>query len=211
MIAVEIGNFHSFGFDITFDKLKKVFKAKGYKFFIGKYDLNIFGIRWKVDTNKFDDYLGCAYLDLNNKKVIAIWPATTDPGAYWLEHPMNKKGTAIMVPGQYRGAYKLGPHGRSGYKALVQRGGRVKVFRDGNKNKKHDMDAATYDNGYFGINIHRSNPYSESYSINKWSAGCQVFKKVDDFNALLDLVKMEEGFYSNETHTYTLLEKGDFK
>ena len=32
--------------------------------------------------------------------------------------------------------------------------------------------------GFMGLIFHRSNPYTESYYVDKWSAGCQVFKKV---------------------------------
>jgi hypothetical protein len=54
-----------------------------------------------------------------------------------------------------------------------------KSLRDNNKDETIDYNNITtiVDEGYFGINIHRSNPYDQSYAINKWSAGCQVFKK----------------------------------
>ena len=46
--------------------------------------------------------------------------ATTDPGLYYLEHPMNVDGTAILIPGQYIGSHKTGLH--KGDHALIQCG-----------------------------------------------------------------------------------------
>lgn len=39
-----------------------------------------------------------------------VFPATTDPGTFYRENPLSVKGTAIMKPGQYRGAYMIGRH-----------------------------------------------------------------------------------------------------
>lgn len=194
---------------LTYDKIKAACEAAGYAFFDnGDYNLNLGGIRCTTDTNLFDDLLYCAYR-VNGEPVLKVWPATTDPGAYWLNNPMNSKGTAILIPGQYRGAYKIGPHGKSGYHALIQRGGSVSVYRDADRDNQHDMDPATEDNGYFGINIHRSNPFNKSYQIDKWSAGCQVHANVNNFFEMMELAEKAEAMYG-ETFTYTLFEAMDF-
>ena len=70
--------------------------------------------------------------------------------------------------------------------ALCQRNGEVEVYRDDNKDQILDFDDVTKEWGYFGINIHRSNPSTESTIVEKWSAGCQVFKKIADYNEFLD-------------------------
>ena len=47
----------------------------------GSYDLNLFGIRAKNrNAGKFDDLLGCAWLDGADGWRVRYWPATTDPG-----------------------------------------------------------------------------------------------------------------------------------
>ena len=67
------------------------------------YDLNLFGIRSNnVESNTFDDLLGCIYRDEQLAFQLEVWPATTDPGLYWLQNPSRVEGTAILVPGQYR-------------------------------------------------------------------------------------------------------------
>jgi len=131
------------------------------------------------------------------------WPATTDPGQYWIENPISKDGTAILVPGQYRGSHMIGLH-QGKYEALRQRKP-VKVYRDNDKDLEYDTDEDTIKEGIYGINIHRSNPYDQSYYVNKWSAGCQVFKKVADFHEFMDICRKAKDIWGN-SFSYTLIE-----
>ena len=71
-----------------------------------------------------------------------------------------------------------------------------------------DYSETTLDKGFFGINIHKSNPNKESYNVDKWSAGCQVFKKADDFDSFMDLCEAASFEWSN-SFTYTLIESND--
>ncbi len=186
--------------------IEDVFIKKGYAFFDGDkpYNLNIFGIRCAVDTNYFDDLICVAYKNDNLESIVEIFQGTTDPGKYWLEHPMNSDGTAILCEGQYRSVYKIDKH-RSKYFALCQRLGKVSVFRDDDKDTKHDLEPETIQTGYFGINIHKSNPYVKY--VDKYSAGCQVFRL--DFDRLMFLAFKSAEIYGN-SFTYTLLDKSAF-
>jgi len=202
---------------LTLDNLRSLLEAKGYVFFDGhgkKLNLNLIGVRRdNQGTNEFDDFLVVLFrnsvggIDVMTKHQYEI---TTDPGKYWLENPTNPKGTAILVPGQYRGAWKIGKH-QNRYEALVQRKP-VKVWRDNNKDAIIDYNNIELlsDEGYFGINIHRSNPYSESYLVNRWSAGCQVFKKVENFNAFMSLCKASAKLYG-PNFTYTLITEKELR
>ena len=198
---------------LTPDNIKSYFAAKDYKFFDTpdkKLNLNIIGVRRdNQGTNTFDDFLLVIYRE-EELMISHRWQATTDPGKYWLLNPMNPKGTAVLVPGQYRGTWQLGKH-QGKYEALVQRKP-VKVYRDNSKDEVIDYNniVTLVDEGYFGINIHRSNPYDQSYEINKWSAGCQVFKKVDDFNAFMDLCRDSAKVYGPK-FTYTLIDEKDLR
>jgi len=189
--------------------IRRIFQARNYAFFdVGQYNLNIIGIRRDEDVgNKFDDVIVLIYKDRTGEWVVDSMKATTDPGRYWLENPMTPKGTAILVPGQYRGAYTIGMH-QGKYEALVQ-ARPVQVYRDNNRDDLLNMDPETIEKGIFGINIHRSNPYSESYVVEKWSAGCQVFKAVTDFNFFMKTVKTSARSYGSR-FTYTLIEEKDF-
>lgn len=163
----------------------------------GLYNLNIIGIRNSgSNSNKFDDRMCLVYKDKTGW-VTRTWACTTDPGLYWRENPGNVRGTAIVVPGQYRGIYEIGKH-RGKYKALVQTGGRIKVYRDSNRDAILDMDNQT--SGFFGINIHKAG--LNSINVNKWSAGCQVFAKASDFNSFMSICKKQPW----PRFSYTLIE-----
>jgi hypothetical protein len=85
---------------------------------------------------------------------------------------LNPKGTAILVPGQYRGSHAIGLH-QGKYKALRQ----VKPFlyiEIQIKTMNYDLKPETINTGLFGINIHRASKWGVSQLIDKWSAGCQV-------------------------------------
>ena len=185
------------------DILKRTAKAGHVIFTTGDYNLNIIGVRTKSRiANKFDDYLYCVF------KVADVWQEfkfaiTTDPGLYHIKNPKYVVGTAIMVAGQYRGAYKIGTH--RGYPALSQRGAKVKIYRDGNKDHILDHDPETSISGYFGINIHRATKYGTSKKVDKWSAGCQVFANSDDFDLFLEICEKSASIWGNK-FTYTLLE-----
>jgi hypothetical protein len=185
---------------------------KSYVFFDSnkKLNINLIGVRrGNSGTNKFDDFLVVLYKDRNLKEVCKVYPITTDPGEHWLKNPLNPKGTAVLVPGQYRGTWKLGKH-QNKYDALVQ-AKPVKVWRDNNKDNVIDYQGFnTISEGYFGINIHRSNPYDKSYLVNKWSAGCQVFQSIDDYGEFLDTCKRSSNLYGN-SFTYTLLTEEELR
>ena len=182
----------------------------GHEIFTGEnYDLNLFGIRSaQIKSGDFDDWIGCAYR-VRGEWRIHYWAATTDPGTYYLESPLNVKGTAILVPGQYRGVYGIGTH--KSYEALTQQNGRVEVFRDRNRDRILDRDPDHVEEGYFGINIHASSssPYEdnkESVEVNRWSAGCQVHATSEGFRDMMALAKLQIAETGVDTFTYTLID-----
>jgi len=194
---------------ITLAKVQEVFAEKKYAFFTkGNYNLNIIGVRSPIKkANSFDDYMLVIYKKHDNW-VIDEFTITTDAGLYWLQHPMNKKGTALLVPNQYRSTYKLDGHGSTRYEALCQRLGEVEVYRDDNKDQILDFDDVTKEWGMFGINIHRSHPYHEKEHVDKYSAGCQVFQSIYQYNDFLALCNTSSRLYGN-SFTYTLLLESD--
>ena len=195
---------------LTLENVRSVMEKKGFTFFeSGTYNLNIVGIRRGTsESNKFDDYLLVFYKNIIEEWIKDVYPITTDPGKHWLLNPLNPKGTAILVPGQYRSTWKIAKH-QGKYEALCQRKP-VRVWRDNNKDKVLDFYSSPEYPGYFGINIHRSNPYTESSQVDRWSAGCQVFKKVEDFNSFMASCKNAASLYGDR-FTYTLLEEQDFR
>lgn len=183
-----------------------VLARKGYLFYDKPYQANIIAIRSHNTTpNAFDDFFHLIYRDQKRSRHYEF-TVTTDPGTYWLKNPCNVDGTAILVPGQYRDAYKIRKH-KGQYDAVCQEKS-VKVWRDANKDDVLDFGGKEYE-GVFGINIHRSDPETESYSVDKWSAGCTVFKRVKDFNLFMRVCKKSAELHGN-VFSYTLLTECDF-
>ena len=186
---------------------QKIFARKGYTFFTkGEYNLNIIGVRHKGSkvTNHFDDCLVVIYNTPNEQNVKRVFVCTTLPGKKAMDHPTQIKGTAILKPGQYRGAYQIGYH-KGKYKALCQKKPLI-VYRDNNKDQVYDLSPISIDRGIFGINIHKAG--DNSTLVDGWSYGGQVLAKSIDFNALMRLVEKSANIYGN-SFTYTLINEED--
>ena len=194
--------------ELAINKVKSIMSRRGYSFFEkGDYNLNLIGVRSDIKVaNKFDDTFLCIFKESGNW-VFREWKCTTDSGAYWLKNPMNRKGTALLVPNQYKGVYKLDLH-QGKYEALCQRLGDVSVYRDNDRDMILDFDPKTIDTGRFGINNHRSNPHTESHQVGKWSAGCQVFKEAKSYNDFISICKKASEIWGNK-FSYTLLTHKD--
>lgn len=192
----------------TREQIEKTVKSKGYAWFEnGDFDVNIVGIRnsktGKAVTNKFDDWISVSYKEGGEWK-FRIWPITTDPGTKAVKEYHNPNGVARLVPNQYRGSHMVGLH-QGKYEALKQKSN-VKVYRD--KNKDMTFNETVIQEGVFGINIHRSNPKTESEYVENWSEGCQVFKRVKDFNEFMKICNLAKAAHGN-SFTYTLIESSD--
>lgn len=193
-----------------FNSIETIFKAKKYVLTLFPWMLNVIGIRTSdmKMVNIFNDYIVLIWKD-EIKVNTRIFPATTKPGLNLLKKPINKKGTAILVPEQYLNAYKKDLHNGK-YQALCQRHFNVNVFRDSNKDSAFDLNPETIESGFFGINIHRASAFQKLPFVGANSAGCQVFQNPDDFNFMMNLVDKHIVRYKN-SFTYTLLEEKDFE
>lgn len=192
---------------INHEHVRNAVLAKGYRFFAdGDFNLNIVGIRnsapGKKVTNVFDDWISVTYKE-NGVWMFFYWKATTDPGKAPMLLGNNGIGTARVVPGQYIGSHMLGLH-RGEYEALRQKGN-ISVYRDADKDLEYDTDKITTADNY-GINIHKAG--RDSTWIDHWSHGCQVFKRVIDFNEFMQICRKAARIHGN-SFTYTLIETKD--
>lgn len=191
---------------ITLKSIKEALTRKDAPLFKGEMNLTLVGIRSAdMAANTFNDRLCVLYQDDKNAYQMEQFPITTDPGVYYREHPINVLGTAILKPGHYKGCWQIGAH-RGQYTALVQRG-EMTVYRDNNKDAKLDIGIAE-ETGFFGINLHHAALNGFTLKTDKWSAGCQVFASIDDFNHAMELVQRSAKIYGNR-FSYTLLEEKD--
>ena len=198
---------------VVAEQYKEAVEGKGYAFFAdGDYNLNIIGVRNDSgDASKFDDAMVLLY-KVNSEWVCDMYPVTTEPGTSILKNPIKEvrhKGTAILVPDQYRSTYTIGWHGSkaNGHTALVQRGGKVRVWRDNNRDTVPDYHNEE-EEGWFGINIHKHRGSKARINTGGVSAGCQVFQSTKDFYSFMEICETASDKWGN-SFTYTLLEQRD--
>lgn len=187
------------------DKIEATVKEKSYQWFEGDYHLNIVGVRnsdtGTAVTNAFDDKITLSY-QVEGKWIYKEWMNTTDPGTKGVKEYHNAAGVARLVPGQYINSHFLGKH-QGKYEALKQ-GGKVKVYRDANRDMNYDEKVIQ--EGVFGINIHKAG--ANSTYVENWSEGCQVFKRAADFEEFMEIVRASVA-KGHSKFTYTLIESKD--
>lgn len=100
-------------------------------------------------------------------RVLEVFPATVDPGAYYTTRPANSRGTAHLCDG---GPYQYAVGKHRGKPGLVQVG-EFKLWRDADRDGGQDpAEIGRWESGN-GINIHRG---GTTRSVGRYSAGCQV-------------------------------------
>lgn len=198
----------------TREQIQSAVVRKNYAWFNDNanksYDVNIVGIRnastGKKVTNVFDDLITISFKDEKGNWQYFEWVATTDPGKKsmleWRKMGITG-GCARLVSGQYRSTYAVSLH-QGKYEALCQRLANVRVYRDADLDLEYDEDKVT--EGMYGINLHKAG--RDSTWVENWSAGCNVFKRVKDFDAFMRIVKKAAKIHGNR-FTYTLLNSTD--
>lgn len=187
-------------------QIKSILSKKGYPFFDNNtpFNFNIIGVRnISSKSNSFDDEIYLIYRDEKLNWQIKCYKATTDPGKYWLNNPMNIDGTAILTEGFHKALWKRGFH-QGKYKALVQNSPAL-IYRDNDKDNELDFNSKSLRRETIGLNFHHAG--NNSQNVDKWSAACQVTNDEKQYNEeiypLLDKCPFE-------TFSYTLLNEKDF-
>ncbi len=185
-------------------RIKSILRSKGLILYTRPYELNIVGLRSASTTaNRFDDQIHVFYRTEGIKWNYHVYKATTDPGTFWLKNPMQPQGTAILAQGQYVDAYRIGLH-KGQYKALVQCRP-VTIIRDYDRDAMLDFMNGMRITGLFGIDIHRAAKTGTTLTVDRYSAGCQVFADAVDFDRFMDLCEKHRKLYGNR-FTYTLID-----
>lgn len=193
------------------DRIIKYMRLKGYKVF--EHDeLNIVyveglgpdGFLNNDAPDEWNDSRWVIQVVNETNRVLGSWRATTEPGNYYTQRPMNPKGAARIAFGQYK-SWKVGIHGNSEpHEALVQVAA-VKVHRDFNKDGLRTGDAT--DEGLFGINQHWG---YNMRRIHTASAGCLVGQYRNEHREFMQLVKSDSRFKANSDYIFwTTIIPGD--
>ncbi len=140
-----------------------------------------------IITDKGDVLMSCA--------------ATTEPGWYYRNNPLNDGGAAQLAFGQYLDAWRIGDH--RGQDALVQCGD-LKVYRDRNEDGSRKGDALDVGDD-FGLNQHTTKYDPEN--VGRWSAGCLVGRYPATHNDKFMPICRAMGL---DTFDSTLIDGGDF-
>ena len=184
--------------------IQATLQRQGFTMYNRPFELNIVGVRSNnTIANTFDDFINVFFKTNDGTWQFHQFAATTDPGTYWLKNPLNPQGTAILKHGQYIGSHHIGLH-RGKYLALVQQRP-ITIIRDYDRNANLDLMNGKEQTGIFGINIHHASVNGTTKTVDKYSAGCQVFANINDFNLFMQLANRHKGLYGNN-FTYTLLD-----
>lgn len=119
--------------------------------------------------------------------------ATTEPGRFFTQNPLNSAGAARIAFGQHK-AWRVGIHNAkkpSAHEALVQVDD-LPVHRDLNKDGKRTGDKI-FVGSSFGVNQHSGFNASPD-NIGKASAGCLVARTNEDHRLFMKLVKTDPRF-----------------
>ena len=112
--------------------VRNALRSRDYTFFTGGLNLNLIFIRNAndLDSTSFNDLLLIIRGSISKGFTIDEFNITTDPGKVYRLKPINFNGTAITLPQQVVGGFKMGMH--KGYEALVQ-AKPFNVIRDSNR------------------------------------------------------------------------------
>lgn len=178
----------------------QIFRKPGEKNIVYVEGYNSNGTANADEPNKFNDLrLVFEFNGHGEPEILGGWEATTEPGYYYTDNPMNPNGAARIAFGQYK-AWQVGIHGVSEpHEALVQVG-LVKVHRDYNQDMIRTGDAI--DEGLFGINQHwgYDHPYDDIYTA---SAGCLVGRTRREHKDFMRILKEDPRYIADRDFVFS--------
>lgn len=179
-------------------------KSKNYRLFTGADEVNIIYVEGADENGTPNADIANVW---NDRRLVICWvsdrpvivlnaTATTEPGSYFTQNPMNPLGAARIQFGQYQ-AWRMGWH-KPGHESLIQAGA-ITVCRDFNED---GLRVGDYLNtGYFGVNQHHGND-SPVHDIGRWSAGCLVGRQKEAHRKFLALCKKDPKYRQDEAYLF---------
>ena len=154
-----------------------------------------------VNGDAIDGWNDVRAIITNTGDVLLSCAATTEPGWYYRQNPMNDNGAAQLAFGQHLNAWCIGDH--RGQDALVQCAN-LKIFRDKNEDGSRKGDALFVGNDY-GLNHHTTS--NAPAQVGRWSAGCLVGRYPETHNNQFMPICRSMGL---KTFDATLIDGSDF-
>jgi hypothetical protein len=180
-------------------RIIKYMQGKRYEIATGTKQFNIVYVEGMNADGTLNDNIPNCFNDRRivigfvngTPKIVGNWDATSEPGGFWTEHPMNPRGAARIEFGQYK-AWQVGVH-NGDHRALVQVDN-ITVCRDLNKDYKRTGD--DYEQGTFGINQHWGYDMPSS-DIGKASAGCLVGRTTVGHQEFMELIEQDSRYLAS--------------
>ncbi|MFB2938390.1 hypothetical protein ACE1B6_24345 [Aerosakkonemataceae cyanobacterium BLCC-F154] len=161
---------------------------------------------WQPIAGRLDKWDDARSVVTNEGIVLFSNIATSEPGAFYTNRPLNPNGAARIALMQHKDAWALGDH--KGQPALVQVGN-LKIHRDLNQDGLRIGDPIFTGDGY-GINQHSTSPSFSNNSVGKWSAGCLVGKFYSSHLNFIELCREIQRKTGKKRFTSTIIDASDF-
>jgi hypothetical protein len=169
--------------------------CKNRQYPIGEFNIiyvegmNVNGVTNTDDANQFND-IRCIF---NKEKCVDVWQATTEPGSWYTNRPLNPAGAFRIAFGYHANAWQIGIHGSDEHEALIQVAP-VEGYRDYNRDGFRTGDRVAV--GLFGINQHWGYDMPPD-DIGVASAGCLVGRTRQGHREFIQYCKSSgQGFFS---------------
>jgi hypothetical protein len=140
-------------------------------------------------------------------QIVDAWPATTEPGRFYTQNPMDPNGAARIAFGQFK-SWSVGFHGTGTgrHEALVQVA-EITVFRDKNRDYRRDGDKAY--TGLFGVDQHWGYDLPLN-DIRNASAGCLVGRTTKGHREFIAAIKADPRYQTSTGYRFmTTIVPGD--
>lgn len=188
------------------NKIVQAMRAHGYRVDVGEDVMNLvypegMDLDGRPNGNRpncWDDLRTLIRVHDNGlAELLGAWEATTEPGAYWTDHPMNDGGAFHIDIGQQTawlpGDYHDAPALRQSRPLHGTRDAAHHYARDGKPVV-----------GDFGVHHHKGYDYPKN-NIGKSSAGCQVGRTVAGHMEFWRILKTDKRFSPSFMWTSTVM------
>lgn len=133
--------------------------------------------------------------------------ATTEPGRFYTQNPINTQGAARIAFGQYK-AWVVGLHG--GKQPALRQAGTIRVHRDLNKDTKRSASDPIDIGDLFFVNQHTTSESLTPELVGKFSAGCLVGRRYRSHMTFLATIKKDVRYQRNNAYMFvTAIIPGD--
>lgn len=141
------------------------------------------GLIWIRLDQSFNNVFNDLCILYYKSRIVYIKKATTTPGNYYVYNPITYggiTGVATVSEQQVKESYQFVTS--SNWKTLwlgtpyFRLTGKIKIYRDGNKDNKFDRNIITDADARTGINMHQMGKGTINYN---WSAGCLGMSRED--------------------------------